>query len=53
MTNSDKASAVVIAETIESLLEERKNKGDRRKQPEAHLPSGIERRSGKDRRNKA
>jgi len=37
--------------TAEMLLEERKVKADRRKQPETPLPKSIERRTGEDRRN--
>lgn len=43
--------AQALADTIETLLEERKNGVDRRTTPEVRLPDSVERRKGKDRRS--
>ncbi len=48
--NENSAIQPVVAEKISQMLEERKNKNDRRQSPEVRLPASLERRSGGDRR---
>lgn len=53
MSDTDNtAAAPIVAAKIESLLEERKNRIDRRQLPEVRLPVSVERRKGGDRRAK-
>lgn len=51
MKTAPEKPAQPLADTIETLLEERKNSSDRRASPEVRLPESVERRKRKDRRS--